>query len=198
MSSHSAAAALALATLLAAQPAPPTPTSGWLVIAGPRGGCETTRTYDLSTGAAFGIDTCAGQPRVRTGTVPEAALREVMRLLMQRGNTRSGDTPRDRDSRPPQTTLTWLWVGGDGRLLIGDVTWPWSANAEEDRAAAQLAGLDAQWTEGCAPAQPPSNTALIASVPVMVNPVSADASQELVRAYRDARPLWEARPPCAR
>jgi hypothetical protein len=82
------------------------PTSGWLVIAGRRGHyefCDTTRAYDLSTGAAFADDSCSAlalKPggdvdfdvtnkgrvrRVQAGTVSIDNLREAVWMLLFRG-----------------------------------------------------------------------------------------------------------------
>ena len=48
------------------------PTAGWLVISGRRGHydfCDTTRAYNLATGAAFISDSCSGLALRRNGTV---------------------------------------------------------------------------------------------------------------------------------
>jgi hypothetical protein len=84
------------------------PADGWLVISGRRGHydfCDTTRAYDLATGAAFISDSCSGlalkrdgqvdisatdgarAERVRAGTVSADNLREAAWMMMFRAET---------------------------------------------------------------------------------------------------------------
>jgi hypothetical protein len=52
------------------------PTAGWIIISGRRGHydfCDTTRAYDLATGAAFISDSCSGLALRRDGSVDVGA-----------------------------------------------------------------------------------------------------------------------------
>ncbi len=81
------------------------PVAGWIVVSGRRGHydfCDTTRAYDLATGAAFVSDSCSGlalkrggqvdvaatdkarEERIRTGTVSADNLREAVWMMVFR------------------------------------------------------------------------------------------------------------------
>ena len=84
------------------------PKDGWMIISGRRGHygfCDTTRAYDLATGAAFISDSCSGLAlkrdgsvdrgatdearveRLAAGSVPVENLREALWMMLFRGET---------------------------------------------------------------------------------------------------------------
>ena len=158
--------------------------AGWLIVSGVRGAggpCLVTAAYNLSSGAGFVYDGCAMPPRGLAGTVPPATLRDTMSRLLEPPAT-AGPSPPTTPSSPAHSTVTWLWIRDDGRRVIGE--------------AVDVGGVASGWTDGCASALPPTYGVVVATLPTMANPVSADAAQELYQLYRSARSQWAALDQC--
>jgi hypothetical protein len=219
------------------------PKTGWLIVAGRRGHyefCDTVRAYDLKTGAAFIHDSCselalhadgkidrdatdtARVRRVQAGVVPVENLREVVWMLLLRGEvedvqlnaeyyplpdgvTPQGTVRRDDESMDSvsawstgQTTLTWRWIPETGPVFVGDVTWPASYDAADDHAVTLLEVAEAGFVERCPPRQAPSTSpAALASRPVRnLNEVDDEWIGDLDRNLRDAAGRWKSLRSC--
>lgn len=164
----------------------PSPSTGWLIVSGPPGAgasCAVTRAYDVETGAGFVHDSCAG--RSVAGTLPAAAVRQVVSALLSRVEPAwsPGGTP---------VSHTWRWVVTGDRSLIGDVPWVDAGGAAARDSTTRLlrATEETLVDHACAARLPPPSLVLVATLPRMVNPVSADASQDLNVRYRSARERW--------
>ena len=98
------------------------PATGWIVVSGRRGHydfCDTTRAYDLATGAAFISDSCsalalrrggnvdfdatdrARVERISAGTVPVQNLREAVWMLLFRGEAEQVQLEAEYYPLPP-------------------------------------------------------------------------------------------------
>ena len=169
----------------------PSPATGWLIVSGVPGAgasCAVTRVYNVATGAAFVHDACAD--RANTGEVPPASVRDVVSALLAR--VEPPWMPGER-----RVTNTWRWLVSDHESLIGDLPWlDSSGGGAKDAAAGLLRAIEARLTGSCAPPLPPPSLVLATTLPRMINPVSADASQELTVRYRAARERWAHLPAC--
>lgn len=142
-----------------------------------------TRACDLETGAGFVHDSCAG--RAVAGTLPVAAVRQVVSALLSRGEP--AWTPGGT-----AVTHTWRWVVTEDLSLIGDLPWvDTDGAAAPDATTRPLRATEATLVDdACVARRPPPSLVLVATLPRMVNPVSADASQDLNVRYRAARERW--------
>ena len=165
---------------------PPT-NRGWLILS-PAGAlrsstmaCGTLRTVNLETGATFVHDGCAD--RASTGRVSADEARRAMRALLA-GELGTGGA----EAGTP--LYIWRWVDLADTSLIGDfrkISRPGAVAAAVRRL---LDDFDTLRTDACAPPLPPPAQLLVATLPRMVNAVSADESQGLTVAYRRAREQW--------
>jgi hypothetical protein len=170
---------------------PQATTAGWLLVSGPEregSGCVRTRAYDVATGATFVDDACSGG--ARSGRIPVAIARSILSALLERV-----ELPWAPEPQPP--TSTWLWIAGEDSHLIGDLPWTAVSDQNGERAVSLFNQADAAFARGCRPPLPPQSMVLVATLPRMVNPVSADASQELTVRYRAARERWVSLKACA-
>ncbi|HEY7170391.1 MAG TPA: hypothetical protein VH417_06055 [Vicinamibacterales bacterium] len=144
------------------------PDRGWLVVAGRRGHyefCDTTRAFDLQTGAAFIYESCSalvllpdGQvdrqatnlrrvEHVSAGTVSTANLREAVWMLLLRGEAEEVQVRAEAFPLPPGLTprfttpvedASWQGVGAWFNTGQTSLTWRW---APEDAAPALIGEL---------------------------------------------------------
>jgi len=170
----------------------PSPATGWLIVSGASGAgasCAVTRADNVATGAAFVHDSCAN--RASAGEVPPASVRDVLSALLAR--VEAPWMPGEK-----RVMHTWRWVVSDHESLVGDLPWLDSSGiGAKDAAAGLLRAIEARLTDSCAPPLPPPSLVLVTTLPRMINPVSADASQELIVRYRAARERWALLPTCA-
>jgi hypothetical protein len=102
-----------------------------------------------------------------------------------------------------QTTLTWQWRPDDNAAsrtsYVGDITWPNSADAAENQAAALLDIAEDGFVERCPPVRNPaaSVSASASTDAVNVNDVSADQVVDLERALQRASKLWNKMAVCS-
>jgi hypothetical protein len=168
------------------QGAGPAANHGWLILSPaleqpPARPCRTLRAVDIETGAAFAHDGCTARAWVVRAAVDAA--RAAMRALL------SGDLGTGR-SEAGDTAYVWRWVDSSDASLIGDLRRPSAPGANAGPVSRLLRELDTVPPESCAPGLPPPAQLLVATVPGMINAVSADRSQELTVAYRRAREQW--------
>jgi len=182
---------------MAAAPTPAPSFGGWLIASGVRGAgprCTVTFAYDVATGAAFRREACADRARDAAGRVPPAMVADaVARLTSAQPSARSAE--RQAMAAAPMD-IAWVLARDDGRVLVGSFERP-SDRGRDDDAARAFDALERTFAGDCAPLAPPPYTRLVAEVPVMATPVSADAAQALFQAYRTARERWLALGTCA-
>ena len=169
----------------------PSQTTGWLIVSGASGAdasCAVTRADNVATGAAFVHDACAD--RAHAGEVRRPSVRDVLSALLAR--VEAPWMPGEK-----RVMHTWRWVVSDHESLIGDLPWLDSSGTDaKDAAAGLLRAIETRLTDSCAPPLPPPSLVLVTTLPRMINPVSADASQELTVRYRAARERWALLPAC--
>jgi hypothetical protein len=169
------------------------PRTGWIIISGARStaeGCLVLWAYEAGTGRAFVHDGCTG--RAEAGSVPAGLIGELASALLGRtpGPWRIGDR---------QVTHTWRWVVTPDVSLVGELPWDDPRPRGRTEPATNLVHQAAvAFSAGCAGPLPPPGQVLTASLPQLINPVSADASQELTLRYRVAREAWSDLTPCRR
>ena len=159
---------------------------GWLILSPTREpssatSCGTLRAVNIETGFSFQHDDCAG--RVWSGRVPPDEARAAMRALL------SGDLGTGREEAGNAAGI-WRWVVSEDENLIGDLRSISGSGTSAGPVRRLLQELDTLRPDTCAPPLPPPAQALVATLPKMINAVSADESQELTVRYRRAREQW--------
>ena len=172
----------------------PVTNRGWLILSPAREQsaaaiCGTLRAVNLETGVAFVHDGCAG--RAWSGRVARDEAQSAMRALW------SGDLGTGRDG-PGDAVSIWRWVVSDEESLIGDLRRIAASGLTAGEVVSLLWALDILRPDSCAPPLPPPAQTLVATLPTMVNAVSADDSQELTVRYRRAREQWARLRSCGR
>ena len=109
----------------------------------------------------------------------------------------SGDLGTGRDE-PGDAASVWRWVVSDEESLIGDLRRIAASGSPAGAVLSLLWALDILRPDSCAPPLPPPALTLVATLPTMVNAVSADASQDLTLRYRRAREQWARLRACGR
>ena len=159
---------------------------GWLIFSPFRGpssarACGTLRAVNIATGVAFAHDDCAGN--AWSGRVASDEARAAMRALL------SGDLGTGR-AEAGDAAYVWRWVLADEENLIGDLRSISGSGTSAGPVRRLLQELDTLRPDTCAPPLPPPAQALVATLPRMINSVSADDLQELTVRYRRAREQW--------
>ena len=165
----------------------PVVNGGWLILTTTRlsppraNGCGALRSISLETGSIFVHDGCTD--RASTGRVSADDARNAMRILL------SGDLGTGR-AAAGDAVFTWRWVMSTDVSLIGDLRRATGSGALAGPVQRLFDDFEALQPDPCAPPLPPPAQVLAATLPRMINPVSADESQELTAAYRRARERW--------
>ena len=177
---------LLVMTTASAKTVLPAANRGWLILSpsrdpSPARACGTLRVVNIATGVAFAHDDCAG--RAWSGRVASDEARAAMRALL------SGDLGTGR-AEAGDAAYVWRWILSDEENLIGDLRSISGSGTNAGPVRRLLQELDALRPDTCAPPLPPPAQALVATLPRMINAVSADDSQELTVRYRRAREQW--------
>jgi hypothetical protein len=159
---------------------------GWLILTpsqerSPAKACGTLRAVNIETGVAFAHDDCAG--RAWSGRVAPDEARAAMRALL------SGDLGTGREEAGDEAYI-WRWVVSEDENLIGDLRSISGSGATASPVLRLLKEFETLRQDACAPPLPPPAQALVATLPKMINAVSADESQELTVRYRRALEQW--------
>lgn len=133
------------------------PTSGWFIVSGRRGHyafCDTTRAYDLASGAAFVDDSCSGlallkdgsvdvpetdksrRPTLRAGVIPVDNLREAVWMILLRSEATLIQLSAESYPLPAgMTPLVHVVHADDDEIPMGwmhtgqtTLTWRWAPN----------------------------------------------------------------------
>jgi hypothetical protein len=165
----------------------PATNRGWLILS-PAGAlqssttvCGKLRTVNLETGATFVHDGCTD--RAFTGRVSADEARQAMRAVL------AGELGTGR-AEAGTPLYIWRWVDLADTSLIGDLTKIAGPGAVAAAVRRLFDDFETLRADACAPPLPPPAQALVATLPRMVNAVSADESQGLTVAYRRAREQW--------
>ncbi len=109
----------------------------------------------------------------------------------------SGDLGTGR-AEAGDAVFTWRWVTSTDVSLIGDLRRVTGSGALAGPVRRLFEDFDTLQPDACAPPLPPPAQVLAATLPTMINAVSADDSQELTVGYRRARERWMQLPSCGR